>query len=100
MAFANKSDENSKTKAPSGDNDQIITEAAIAERAAEWGLVVNSGNLKAAIETTSSSLDGDRSKGMSDRFADSTRVSGESNYGSEAKLSGLFPRVSQELKEA
>ncbi|MCI00598.1 phototropin-2-like, partial [Trifolium medium] len=49
---------------------------------------------------TSSSFDGDRSKGMSDRFADSTRVSGDSNYGSEAKLSGLFPRVSQELKEA
>jgi hypothetical protein len=101
MAFANKSDENSTTtKATSGDDDQIITEAAIAERAAEWGLVVNSGNLKAAVETTSYSLDGDKSKGMSDRFADSTRTSGESNYGSEAKLSGLFPRVSQELKEA
>ncbi|KAK2407806.1 Phototropin-2 [Trifolium repens] len=101
MAFANKSDENSTTtKAPSGDDDQIITEAAIAERAAEWGLVVNSGNLKAAVETTSYSLDGDKGKGMSDRFADSTRTSGESNYGSEAKLSGLFPRVSQELKEA
>ncbi|AET03431.2 putative protein kinase AGC-RSK-2 family [Medicago truncatula] len=101
MAFANKPDENStSTKAPSGDNDQILTEASIAERAAEWGLVVNSGNLVAAVETSSSSLDGDKSKGMSDRFADSTRTSGESNYGSEAKLSGLFPRVSQELKDA
>lgn len=100
MAFANKPDENStSTKAPSGDNDQILTEASIAERAAEWGLVVNSGNFVAAVETNSS-LDGDKSKGMSDRFVDSARTSGESNYGSEAKLSGLFPRVSQELKDA
>lgn len=100
MAFANKPDENStSTKAPSGDTDQILTEASIAERAAEWGLVVNSGNFVAAVETNSS-LDGDKSKGMSDRFVDSARTSGESNYGSEAKLSGLFPRVSQELKDA
>nr|AML77688.1 putative LOV domain-containing protein [Lathyrus sativus] len=100
MAFANKNDENSAAKkAPSGgdDDDQILTEAAIAERTAEWGLVVNTSNFKAGIETSSSSIDG---RSMSDRFVESTRTSGESNSASEAKLSGLIPRVSQDLKEA
>ncbi|XP_058768185.1 phototropin-2-like isoform X1 [Vicia villosa] len=103
MAFANKNDENSAaTKAASGDDDddQILTEAAIAERTAEWGLVVNSSNFKAGIETSSSSVDGDKSRSMSDRFVESTRTSGDSNFGSEARLSGLIPRVSQDLKEA
>jgi hypothetical protein len=48
---------------------------------------------------TSSSFDGDRSKNLSDRFIESARTSGESNFGSESS-SGVFPRVSQELKEA
>ncbi|CAI8608681.1 unnamed protein product [Vicia faba] len=103
MAFANKNDENSAAiKAPSGndDDDQILTEAAIAERTAEWGLVVNTSNFKAGIETSSSSIDGDKSRSMSDRFAESTRTSGDSNYASEARLSGSIPRVSQDLKEA
>lgn len=100
MAFANKNDENlAATKAPSGDDDddQILTEAAIAERTAEWGLVVNTSNFKAGIETSSSSIDG---RSMSDRFVESTRTSGDSNYASEARLSGMIPRVSQDLKEA
>lgn len=102
MAFANKNDENSAaTKAASGDDDdQILTEAAIAERTAEWGLVVNTSNFKAGIETSSSSVDGDKSRSMSDRFVESARTSGDSNFGSEARLSGLIPRVSQDLKEA
>lgn len=82
-------------------DNQILTEASIAERTAEWGLVMNSGSFKAVGATTSSSFDGERSKNMSDRFnaAVSTRTSEESNLGSESS-SGAFPRVSQELKEA
>lgn len=107
MAFANKSDENTRNKnlsvenhlnEESFSNDQFLTEANIAERTAEWGLVVNSGNFKAAEKKSCSSFDGDRARNLSDRFGDSTRTSGESNYGSES--SGVFPRVSQELKDA
>lgn len=124
MAFANKS----TTKGPSVDNknnssnnimkdynelrnhlgvqlssdQQVLTEATIAERTAEWGLAVNTGNFKAAAAAgkASSSFDGDRSKSLSDRFVESTRTSGDSNFGSESSISGVFPRVSQELKEA
>lgn len=123
MAFAREpdftNDGNSAIKYPSGDNNimkdnnlrahpngqsssgrQILTEASIAERTAEWGLVVNSGSFKAlGVETTSFSFDGDRSKNISDRFVELIRTSGESNCGSE-RSSGVFPRVSQELKEA
>lgn len=82
---------------------QVLTEASIAERTAEWGLVMNSGSFKATeAVTSSSSFDGgDKRKNLSDRFvaAGSTRTSDESNYGSESS-SGAFPRVSQELKDA
>nr|AML78795.1 putative LOV domain-containing protein [Bituminaria bituminosa] len=85
---------------PSSDQ-KISTEATIAERTAEWGLVVNSGNFKAiGGENTGSSFDGDRSRNMSDRFIESTRTSGDSNCESSRSSSGVFPRVSQELKEA
>nr|AML78632.1 putative LOV domain-containing protein [Codariocalyx motorius] len=116
MAFATKPvftlDGNSRTKDKSITEDsylrnhpkeqsssanQILTEATIAERTAEWGIVVNSGNFK-AVGGENTSFDGDGSRNMSDRFAESTRTSGDSNYGSES--SGVFPRVSQELKEA
>ncbi|KAG4938833.1 hypothetical protein GLYMA_16G096600v4 [Glycine max] len=116
MAFAKKPgftvDGNSATKDKSTSEDNysrnhlneksssIVTEANIAERTAEWGLVVNSRNFKAlGGENTSGSFDGDRSRNLSDRFVEPTRTSGESNYGSESS-SGVFPRVSQELKEA
>nr|AML78585.1 putative LOV domain-containing protein [Passiflora caerulea] len=74
---------------------KILTEASIAERTAEWGLVVRSnvgeGSFKAVVR---SSKDGDRSKTSSERFlVDSTRTS-------EEYEGGGFPRVSQELKEA
>lgn len=74
---------------------KILTEASIAERTAEWGLVVKSdvgeGSFK-AIKISSG--DGDRFKNPLDRFAaESTRTSEESE-------AGAFPRVSQELKDA
>jgi len=87
-------------KEKSSSDQQILTEATIAERAAEWGVVVNTGNFRAmGEENTGASFDGDRTRNLSDRFAESTRTSGESNFGSDS-TSGLFPRVSQELKEA
>ncbi|KAK7346225.1 hypothetical protein VNO80_20740 [Phaseolus coccineus] len=87
-------------KEKSSSDQKILTEATIAERAAEWGLVVNSGNFRAmGEENTGASFDGDRTRNLSDRFAESTRTSAESNFGSDS-TSGLFPRVSQELKEA
>ncbi|CAJ1942083.1 unnamed protein product [Sphenostylis stenocarpa] len=119
MAFASKPGfatdgnsaikDNSKTKdnylrnhlkEKSSSDQQILTEATIAERTAEWGLVVNSGNFKVmGGENTGASFDGDRIRNLSDRFGESARTSGESNFGSESS-SGVFPRVSQELKEA
>ena len=80
-------------KDKSSSDQQVLTEANIAERTAEWGLVVNSGNFK-----TSASFDGDRARNLSDRFAESTRTSGDSNFGSESS-SGVL-RVSQELRDA
>ncbi|XP_061351918.1 phototropin-2 isoform X2 [Gastrolobium bilobum] len=106
MAFAGKSkftiDGNSTKRDLCGDkiimkDNDLMDEATIAERTAEWGLVMNSGNFKATGVVDRSSSD--RSKNLSDRLVESTRTSGESNYGSESS-SGVFPRVSQELKEA
>nr|AML77357.1 putative LOV domain-containing protein [Akania lucens] len=75
-------------------SDQILAGASLAERTAEWGLVVKSdmgeGSFKAM---TGPSGDGDRSKNSSS----STRASEEINFGAK---SGAFPRVSQELKAA
>ncbi|KAL5856313.1 hypothetical protein ACOSQ4_006115 [Xanthoceras sorbifolium] len=76
----------------------ILTGASIAERTAEWGLVVTSevgeGSFK-AVSLRPSRDDDQISKTSSERFAtvDSTRTSVESE-------SGAFPRVSQELKAA
>ncbi|KAK3172152.1 hypothetical protein Dsin_032958 [Dipteronia sinensis] len=77
MAFENSSSER-KDK-------QILTGASIAERAAEWGLVVKSdvgeGSFK-AVNVVRPSGEGDRSKNSSGRFAiDSTRTSEESESG-------------------
>lgn len=78
----------------------IKAEAGIAERIAEWGLVVKSesdageGSFKKA------------GKGKGERLlilgGESTRTSEESNHGSArvSSASGDFPRVSQELKSA
>nr|AML77024.1 putative LOV domain-containing protein [Boswellia sacra] len=77
-------------------DDKILTEASIAERTAEWGLMVKThvgeGSFKAVNVTASG--DGERIKNSSDRlFIDSTRTSEESE-------AGPFPRASQELKAA
>nr|AML78924.1 putative LOV domain-containing protein [Handroanthus umbellatus] len=79
---------------------RIATEATIAERAAEWGLMVRTdageGSFH-AIGTGASDPpgEGQRSKNSSERFGvGSTRTSEESNVGSE------IPRVSQEIKDA
>nr|AML77252.1 putative LOV domain-containing protein [Berberidopsis beckleri] len=82
-------------------SNQILTESIIAERTAEWGLVVKSemgeGSFKAVAMNMMmrSSGDRDRNKNSSERFVvEPTRTSEESNE------SGAFPRVSQELKDA
>ncbi|KAK7250683.1 hypothetical protein RIF29_33271 [Crotalaria pallida] len=100
MAFATESEFNdgnnnlrTHQNGKSSSGHQIVAEASIAERTAEWGLVVKSDSFK-----TSSSFDGDRFKKLSDRFGESARTSGDSNYDSESL--GVIPRVSQELKEA
>nr|AML78487.1 putative LOV domain-containing protein [Erythroxylum coca] len=89
--------EQKKTDNSSGQGslNKILTEASIAERTAEWGLVVKSnageGSFKAL---TRSSGDGDRNRSSSERFV------GNSTRASEESESAAFPRVSQELKDA
>lgn len=73
------------TSEQSPSDKQVITEkASIAERTAEWGIVVKADVVEATIAMSSG--DGERSK----------RSSEESNCG----LEGALPRVSQELKDA
>ncbi|XP_042509403.1 phototropin-2-like [Macadamia integrifolia] len=75
-------------------SNQILTGASMAERAAEWGLVVKtelgSGNPK-AVELR---LSGDKSKNSAERIIEYAKSSEE--FGSDSE----FPRVSQELKDA
>ncbi|OWM80527.1 phototropin-2 isoform X2 [Punica granatum] len=81
---------------PGLDNsEQILNEATIAERTAEWGLRVRtSGGSSEFVSNL-----GDSKRNSHERFggADSTRTSGDSTF---SRNSGAFPRVSQELKEA
>nr|AML78716.1 putative LOV domain-containing protein [Elaeocarpus sylvestris] len=79
-------------------SNEILTEASIAQRTAEWGLVVKSdvggGSFKGGRIMLRPSGDGDLRKNSSEKFSvDSTRTSEESE-------SGALPRVSQELKDA
>lgn len=75
----------------------ISTEANIAERAAEWGLVVETnveeGSFKAIVGRASG--EGGGSKRSSEKISGTGRTS---SFGKET--SGVFPRVSQELKDA
>lgn len=75
----------------------VSTEANIAERAAEWGLVVETnveeGSFKAIVGRASG--EGGGSKRSSEKISGSGRTSSFSN-----ETSGVFPRVSQELKDA
>ncbi|KAF9602881.1 hypothetical protein IFM89_031827 [Coptis chinensis] len=79
-----------------GQSSKLTSDASLAERAAEWGLVVSEeieqGNTK-SVRVKSS---GDKSKNSEERGTGSIRTSEESSYGFES--SG--PRVSQELKDA
>lgn len=105
MAFDNNATDNSKNTNtstahnnahdPSGQSssgNKVVTEkASIAERTAEWGIVVKADVVEATIAR--SSEDRERSKSSSERFViESARTSEESNY--------VLPRVSQELKDA
>ncbi|XP_058073309.1 phototropin-2-like isoform X2 [Magnolia sinica] len=74
---------------------QILSDASIAERAAEWGLVIKSGNGVNNAQYVGLRPSGEGSKISLEKSAD-LRSSGESNSG----LESAFPRVSQELKDA
>lgn len=79
---------------------RILTEASIAERTAEWGIAVKSdvgeGSFQVIGRTITPSGEGYHNKNSLEKFAmDSERTSGESYHGLE-----VFPRVSQELKDA
>nr|AML76655.1 putative LOV domain-containing protein [Polypremum procumbens] len=85
---------------PGKSESRAVTDASIAERTAEWGLMVRTdvGGSFHAISTSakSSFVEGERNKNSLERFgAQSTRTSEESNIGNE-----FLPRVSQELKDA
>nr|AML77702.1 putative LOV domain-containing protein [Peumus boldus] len=74
--------------------DKIVSEVGMAERAAEWGLVIKSENEAGNSNTQSVGV---RSSGDGVKiYADLMRTSEESNSG----LESAFPRVSQELKDA
>ncbi|KAH6804227.1 phototropin 2 [Perilla frutescens var. frutescens] len=78
---------------------RIATEASIAERTAEWGLLVRTdvgdGSFHAIpIGSSDPYGEGERTRISSERAVGSTRTSEESVGGSQ------FPRVSQELKDA
>ncbi|XP_007043127.2 PREDICTED: phototropin-2 isoform X1 [Theobroma cacao] len=79
---------------------RILTEASIAKRTAEWGIAVKSdvgeGSFQVIGRTITPSGEGYHNKNSLEKFAmDSERTSGESYHGLE-----VFPRVSQELKDA
>lgn len=79
--------------------DQVMVEAGMAKRAAEWGLAIAADQEEIGYPklVVRSSGDADRSKNSSERHSmESVRTSSESNSGSSDRL----PRVSQELKEA
>ncbi|XP_043714196.1 phototropin-2-like isoform X2 [Telopea speciosissima] len=85
-----------ESKKVSGQSNQILTEASMAERAAEWGLVVKpeygTKNSKAVGIRSS----GDGSKNSAERSVESVRSSEESNLGFNSEI----PRVSQDLRDA
>ncbi|KAF8409845.1 hypothetical protein HHK36_002363 [Tetracentron sinense] len=77
-------------------SNKILTEASIAERTAEWGLVFKSELGEGNSQVVGVRSSGEPSKNSSGRFMESTRTSEESYLVSEFG----FPRVSQELKDA
>ncbi|PPS10427.1 hypothetical protein GOBAR_AA10223 [Gossypium barbadense] len=92
---------NGATTAGKDSNGQSSTEASIVERTAEWGIAVESdvgeGSFR-VIGKVKPTGEGNQSKNSLGKFSvDSTRTSGESDYGLGREA---FPRVSQELKDA
>ncbi|GKU96141.1 hypothetical protein SLEP1_g9412 [Rubroshorea leprosula] len=78
-------------------SDKILTGASIAERTAEWGLVVKSDVGEGTFKAISRKTEGDgEGEGRKNSWVESARTSEESNL----RESGAFPRVSQELKAA
>ncbi|XP_042032728.1 phototropin-2-like [Salvia splendens] len=70
-------------------------EELIAERTAEWGLMVKTGVGEGSFHAIPiGSGEGDKARNSSERATASARSSGESSFGTER------PRVSQELKDA
>ncbi|XP_042036895.1 phototropin-2-like isoform X2 [Salvia splendens] len=78
-----------------GDGDSNRENELIAERTAEWGLMVKTGVGGGSFHAIPvGSGEGDKARNSSERPTASARSSGESSFGSER------PRVSQELKDA
>ncbi|KAL8541989.1 hypothetical protein ACS0TY_003011 [Phlomoides rotata] len=86
---------NSKTKEDvETTKKRIATEASIAERTAEWGLMVRTDVGEGSFHAMPLE-EGERTKNSMERYGvGSTRNSEESSVGSE------YPRVSQEIKDA
>nr|AML78298.1 putative LOV domain-containing protein [Uvaria microcarpa] len=76
-------------------SNQVLSEANIAERAAEWGLVVKTESLAENIPSVSVRSSGDGIKNSLEKSLD-RRSSDDSGAG----LESAFPRLSQELKDA
>nr|AML76439.1 putative LOV domain-containing protein [Cinnamomum camphora] len=72
--------------------DKILSEASMAERAAEWGLIIKSEDGAGIMQSVRLKSSGEGGKISIDLM----RTSEESNSG----LESVFPRVSQELKDA
>ncbi|RWR72784.1 putative LOV domain-containing protein [Cinnamomum micranthum f. kanehirae] len=72
--------------------DKILSEASMAERAAEWGLIIKSEDGAGNMQSVRLKSSGEGGKISIDLM----RTSEESNSG----LESVFPRVSQELKDA
>lgn len=72
--------------------DKILSEASMAERAAEWGLIIKSEDGAGIMQSVRLQSSGEGGKISIDLM----RTSEESNSG----LESVFPRVSQELKDA
>ena len=95
----NSSSNRQPSSSSSSSSNKILTEASIAARSAEWGLVVRSdvgeGSFKAtAIRSEQLEDDGGDTSKKNSFLVDLTRTSEEDGAG------GAFPRVSQELKDA
>lgn len=91
--ISNDRDSNNKANEGGATSGNAVTEATIAERTAEWGLMVRTDVGEGSFHATSKDSfgDGERNKKSSERFfVDSTRSSEDSHV----------PRASQELKDA